>query len=171
MLQNHGRTSPAPLQAAPGQQHSLTTLQVLCCHHSPRQRCSCCSLVRCCCDLDGDHSRHRPRRKHLRRSRLFLVHIVWRQSCGTVVPTTHVGVPTFFLFKWSEAELQWHNAGGAKIGGNGSPTSAVERELPPPPTHTHTHTQHAVTQVARRTDLTFLENVNIQRNAIRNNYF
>jgi hypothetical protein len=47
---------PPPSRAALSQQYSVAsfaTLQVLSCLHSPGLRCSCCNVVRFCCDLEA----------------------------------------------------------------------------------------------------------------------
>jgi hypothetical protein len=57
MLQGHVRTSPPPpYRAALSHQNSIAsfaTLQVLSCLHSLGLRCSCCNVVRFCCDLEA----------------------------------------------------------------------------------------------------------------------
>jgi hypothetical protein len=58
MLQGHGRTShtPLPYRTAVGRQYSVasfTVLRVLSCLHLFGLRCSCCNVVRFCCDLEA----------------------------------------------------------------------------------------------------------------------
>jgi hypothetical protein len=40
-------------RAALSHQYSIATLRVLSCLHSPGLRCSCCNVVRFCCDLEA----------------------------------------------------------------------------------------------------------------------
>jgi hypothetical protein len=56
MLQGHRRTSPPPpFRVTLSHQYSVAsfhTLRVLNCLHSLELRCSCCNVVRFCCDLE-----------------------------------------------------------------------------------------------------------------------
>jgi hypothetical protein len=71
------RLHPPPRGSKSQAGHSVATLRVLSCFHSPALRCSCCSVVRFCCDPEA----HNLMSATIAPSPKSRIKLQWTQKC------------------------------------------------------------------------------------------